>query len=77
VTARLIGIGIGLLAASIVAGYRIRRARALRDLEEEIPAWVNEANQAVRDDIYEQVKTAVHFELWEDEFERRTRHGRR
>jgi len=64
-TALLIGFAIGLLAATVVVGYRIRRARALRDLEEEIPGWVNHAQPKV---IYIQdLIDALNFDLWEDE----------
>jgi hypothetical protein len=69
-TTLLIGFAIGLFAATVVVAYRVRRPIALRDLEEEIPAWVNQGNQAVQDDIYEQFKTAVHILLWENELER-------
>jgi hypothetical protein len=70
-TALLIGLGIGLFIAAVVGGYRVRRAVALRQLEHDIPAWVSQGNQTIRDDFYEQFKTAVHFLLWEDEVERR------
>jgi hypothetical protein len=43
-TALLTGLGIGLFVTAVVGGYRIQRARATRDLEEEIPAWVNRGN---------------------------------
>jgi hypothetical protein len=69
-TALLIGIAIGLFLAAVIDGYRIRRARALRDLEEEIPAWVNQANRQRPVVIsLAQLEDEINFALWEDELE--------
>jgi hypothetical protein len=66
-TALLVGFAIGLGAASLIVGYRIRRARALRDLEEEIPAWVNQAPPKII--RLQDLVDAINFDLWEDELE--------
>ena len=66
-TALLIGLAIGLFAAAVIGGYRLRRARALRDLEEEIPAWVNQGGDIWLHTTIDKFFEALHFDQWEDE----------
>ena len=67
-TLLIVGFAIGLFAATCIVAYRIRRPIYNRQLEAQIPEWVNQAGPPkvirVQDLIDE-----LNFDLWESELE--------
>ena len=63
----LLGLLVGFIPAYLI-GYRIRCRIAQRQLEQQIPAWVNQGNRAVigtYDEILEAIWQEANFQLWE------------